>query len=69
MITASEQPTMILMLTAADSPGERVAGLALGADDYLAKEPLSSRYWGLRACAPVRRSGPSNGPSRLIKSA
>jgi DNA-binding response OmpR family regulator len=25
------------MLTAADEPGQRVAGLALGADDYLAK--------------------------------
>ena len=28
---------MVLMLTAAGTPGDRVAGLGLGADDYLAK--------------------------------
>jgi DNA-binding response OmpR family regulator len=37
MVAGSEQPAMILMLTAADSPGQRVAGLRMGADDYLAK--------------------------------
>jgi DNA-binding response OmpR family regulator len=37
MIADGEEPAMVLMLTAAGSPGERVAGLALGADDYLAK--------------------------------
>jgi DNA-binding response OmpR family regulator len=37
MIADSEQPAMILMLTAAGAPDERVAGLALGADDYLPK--------------------------------
>jgi DNA-binding response OmpR family regulator len=37
MIADGEQPVMVLMLTAADEPGQRVAGLALGADDYLAK--------------------------------
>lgn len=36
-ITASPEPAMILMLTAAGSARERVAGLALGADDYLPK--------------------------------
>jgi DNA-binding response OmpR family regulator len=36
-ITEGEDPPMVLMLTAADSPGDRVAGLTLGADDYLAK--------------------------------
>src|SRR6202034_576386 len=35
MITESDEPAMILMLTAADAPDERVRGLALGADDYL----------------------------------
>jgi len=30
-------PPMVLMLTAADTPRERVAGLRLGADDYLPK--------------------------------
>jgi DNA-binding response OmpR family regulator len=37
MITDSNDPAMILMLTAAGTPAERVAGLTLGADDYLAK--------------------------------
>ena len=37
MITHGEDPAMILMLTAAGAPDDRVAGLALGADDYLPK--------------------------------
>jgi DNA-binding response OmpR family regulator len=37
MITDSSEPAMILMLTAAGTPAERVAGRTLGADDYLAK--------------------------------
>jgi DNA-binding response OmpR family regulator len=37
MITSREERAMVLMLTAAGSPGERVSGLSLGADDYLAK--------------------------------
>ena len=37
IITEGADPPMVLMLTAAASPGERVAGLSLGADDYLAK--------------------------------
>jgi DNA-binding response OmpR family regulator len=44
MITDSDA-TMILMLTAANAPTERVAGLALCADDYLSKpfhSPISS---------------------------
>ena len=36
-ITDSNDPAMILMLTAAGTPSERVAGLTLGADDYLTK--------------------------------
>jgi CheY-like chemotaxis protein len=36
-ITAAGNPVMILMLTAAGTPGDRVTGLALGADDYLPK--------------------------------
>ena len=54
MITDSEQPTMILMLTAADAPGERVAGLALGADDYLPK-PFHFPELVLRIRALARR--------------
>jgi len=37
MITERDSRAMVLMLTAACSPGDRVAGLGLGADDYLAK--------------------------------
>ncbi|MCX4775685.1 response regulator transcription factor [Streptomyces sp. NBC_01264] len=37
MITEREDRAMVLMLTAAGSPGDRVSGLTLGADDYLAK--------------------------------
>ncbi len=37
MITEGADPAMVLMLTAADRPGDRVAGLGIGADDYLSK--------------------------------
>ena len=37
MITDTGRPVMILMLTAAAAPGDRVTGLGLGADDYLPK--------------------------------
>jgi DNA-binding response OmpR family regulator len=37
MIADSTDPAMVLMLTAAGGSDERVSGLSLGADDYLAK--------------------------------
>ena len=37
MITDGAEPAMVLMLTAAGSPGDRVTGLGIGADDYLCK--------------------------------
>ncbi|MET9608129.1 response regulator transcription factor [Streptomyces sp. NPDC006512] len=37
MITERDDRAMVLMLTAAGEPGDRVSGLTLGADDYLAK--------------------------------
>src|SRR5258708_12720530 len=37
MITESDRPPMTLMLTAADTPDDRISGLGLGADDYLTK--------------------------------
>jgi DNA-binding response OmpR family regulator len=37
MITERDDRAMVLMLTAAGSPGDRVGGLTAGADDYLAK--------------------------------
>ena len=45
---------MVLMLTASGSPGERVSGLSLGADDYLAK-PFHFPELVLRVRALARR--------------
>lgn len=54
MVVDGEHPAMVLMLTAADAPGERVAGLRLGADDYLAK-PFHFPELVLRVRALARR--------------
>lgn len=54
MIIDSDDPAMILMLTAASAPGERVAGLTLGADDYLPK-PFHFPELVLRVRALARR--------------
>ncbi|MCU1494613.1 MAG: two component transcriptional regulator, winged helix family [Acidimicrobiaceae bacterium] len=53
-IAEDELPVMVLMLTAAGAPGERVAGLSLGADDYLAK-PFHFPELVLRVHALARR--------------
>ncbi len=53
-ITTSPDPAMILMLTAAGTPTDRVAGLALGADDYLPK-PFHFPELVLRIRALARR--------------
>lgn len=50
--------TPILMLTARQSEEDRIAGLELGADDYLAK-PFSPREVVSRVKAILRRSGQS----------
>src|SRR6201982_1847962 len=54
MITERDDRVMVLMLTAADSPGDRVSGLGLGADDYLAK-PFHFPELVLRIRALARR--------------
>jgi DNA-binding response OmpR family regulator len=54
MITEHDQRAMVLMLTAAGAPGDRVSGLALGADDYLAK-PFHFPELVLRVRALARR--------------
>src|SRR5581483_385602 len=54
LITGIEDPPMILMLTAAGEPGDRVKGLALGADDYLPK-PFHFPELVLRVRALARR--------------
>jgi DNA-binding response OmpR family regulator len=52
--------TPILMLTAKSSEEDRVAGLELGADDYVTK-PFSPRELVLRVQAILRRGGSSGG--------
>jgi DNA-binding response OmpR family regulator len=54
MITARDDRAMVLMLTAAGLPGDRVSGLSLGADDYLAK-PFHFPELVLRIRALARR--------------
>jgi DNA-binding response OmpR family regulator len=54
MITNADGRAMVLMLTASDTPGERVAGLGLGADDYLTK-PFHFPELVLRIHALARR--------------
>ncbi len=53
-ITESDNPAMVLMLTAADTVGDRVEGLTLGADDYLSK-PFHFPELVLRVRALARR--------------
>jgi DNA-binding response OmpR family regulator len=66
IVMEREQPPMVLMLTAADQPAERVAGLSLGAHDYLAK-PFHFPELVLRVRALARRR-PSAHP-RTLKAA
>ena len=54
MITERDDRPMVLMLTAAGAPGDRVSGLTLGADDYLAK-PFHFPELILRIRALARR--------------
>ena len=63
VIADRQQRAMILMLTAADTPADRVAGLALGADDYLTK-PFHFPELVLRIRALARRQ-PSARPRTL----
>jgi DNA-binding response OmpR family regulator len=54
IVADSQDPPMILMLTAAGAPDDRVTGLALGADDYLPK-PFHFPELVLRIRALARR--------------
>jgi DNA-binding response OmpR family regulator len=60
IITEREVAPMVLMLTAADRPGDRVSGLTLGADDYLAK-PFHFPELILRIRALARRKPTTRG--------
>jgi DNA-binding response OmpR family regulator len=48
----------VLMLTARDEEADRVAGLEVGADDYVSK-PFSPRELAARVKAVLRRTGPT----------
>ncbi|HEX3801775.1 MAG TPA: response regulator transcription factor [Solirubrobacteraceae bacterium] len=67
IIIHSENPAMILMLTAASAPNDRVSGLALGADDYLPK-PFHFPELVLRIRALARRK-PTAHPPRALQAA
>jgi DNA-binding response OmpR family regulator len=66
IITHADKPVMILMLTASGSPEDRVSGLDLGADDYLAK-PFHFPELVLRVRALARRQ-PAAQP-RILRAA
>jgi DNA-binding response OmpR family regulator len=61
-ITRTEDPPMVLMLTAAGGPADRVEGLALGADDYLPK-PFHFPELVLRVRALARRKPAARRPT------
>ncbi|GAA3130761.1 response regulator transcription factor [Planomonospora alba] len=60
-LVASESDARVLMLTAAAEIGDRVAGLSLGADDYLAK-PFAFPELAARVQALGRRARPAVPP-------
>jgi len=60
-MAASAAKARILMLTAASGLADRVAGLELGADDYLPK-PFAMVELLARVHALARRTGPSRAP-------
>jgi len=62
IITHGDDPAMVLMLTAAGGPEERVRGLALGADDYLPK-PFHFPELVLRIRALARRRPTAHRPT------
>jgi len=65
-IAGNGEPVMVLMLTAADTPADRVTGLSLGADDYLPK-PFHLPELVLRIRALARRK-PTAQP-RILRAA
>ena len=64
MIAEGDDPAMVLMLTAAAAPEERVQGLVLGADDYLAK-PFHFPELLLRVRTLARRR--PNAQARILR--
>jgi DNA-binding response OmpR family regulator len=61
---ATSCPTPMLILTARTAESDRIAGLELGADDYVTK-PFSPRELVLRVQAILRRTGPREAMSGI----
>jgi two-component system phosphate regulon response regulator OmpR len=59
-------PTPVMILTARGLPDDRIEGLSLGADDYLAK-PFEPQELVLRVEAILRRAGPKPSGPRQVK--
>lgn len=62
-LRAAGEQVPILMLTARGDPVDRIIGLEMGADDYLAK-PFTPRELVARLHAILRRTGPRAAPVR-----
>ena len=58
-------PVPVVMLTALGESDERIAGLEVGADDYLTK-PFSPRELVLRVAAVLRRQGPPTPATEVL---
>src|ERR1700746_939595 len=56
----------VIMLTARGEEAVRIAGLALGADDYVTK-PFSPRELAVRVQTVLRRAAPAAGPAERIE--
>jgi two-component system response regulator MprA len=65
-LRASGDTTPILMVTARDAVGDRVAGLDAGADDYLVK-PFDLAELFARIRALLRRRGPLEGEGEQLR--
>lgn len=63
----AQQPALgLVMLTARGDPMDRVLGLEIGADDYLAK-PFEPRELVARVRALMRRTAPGRGDSAVLR--
>ncbi|MCA9972716.1 MAG: response regulator transcription factor [Anaerolineales bacterium] len=61
-----ERPTPIIMLTARMDDVDKIAGLEMGADDYITK-PFSPRELVARVRAVLRRAEPAQEPHELLR--